>query len=281
LHKKCHGPGIRGLLAELECRRISKARKEAIGRREACLAELWQLESIGRLASEVSKQAMHCTYLLAGYHRTSCHHWNRKESLMDIPTLASLTEKEPATQVEEKALQEQVAQPEPPPKQRSSTSFWPESIEETIKLVMSGRQDLLEHLRSQLAEVPDLWRQVGDLTRSAIQGWAKKISQGNIAFEESIVLASIEERKNLLGQASTIMERSIVEKRFHRAKMCARTCARSLSYGAAIINLLWLSRFQSPDTGAWPSLSGNFLVQGRVQLMEARGKLDFRNAQLR
>ena len=76
---------------------------------------------------------------------------------------------------------------------------------------MSGRRGLLEPLRSQLVEVPDLWRQVSDLTRVAIQGWSKKISKGNVAFQESIVLAAIEEREKLLGEATTIMERSIVD----------------------------------------------------------------------
>ena len=52
---------------------------------------------------------------------------------------------------------------------------------------------------------------MSDLTRVAIQGWSKKISKGNVAFQESIVLAAIEEREKLLGEATTIMERSIVD----------------------------------------------------------------------
>ena len=130
---------------------------------------------------------------------------------MEIPTLASLKEQEPAPRALEEPLQEQTAQSEPEEKPRSK-NFWPDSIEETIKLVMSGRRDLLEHLRSQLAEVPELWRHVSDLTRTAIQGWAKKISRGHVAFEESIVLASIEEREKLLGKASTAMERSVIDR---------------------------------------------------------------------
>ena len=53
---------------------------------------------------------------------------------------------------------------------------------------------------------------IRDRTRTAIQGWAKKISRGDVAFQESIVLASIEERKKLLDEANTIMERAIVDR---------------------------------------------------------------------
>ena len=130
---------------------------------------------------------------------------------MEIPTLASLKEPKPAPPAEEEKVQEKVALPEPEEQIPRAESFWPASIEETIKLVMSGRLDRLEHLRSQLYEVPELWQQVSDLTRVAIQGWSKKISKGNVAFQESIVLAAIEEREKLLGEATTIMERSIVD----------------------------------------------------------------------
>lgn len=203
--KKYHGTGPLALLVELEVRRIARNRAEDLKKRDDYVAGLWQLENISRLAKKASRQAMYTAYLLAGYQRSRCHHWKRKDSKMDIPTLASLKEV-PAPKQE--ALPEPKSQDTPPPPQ----SFWPESVEETIKLVMSGRRDLLEQLRSQIAEVPDLWRQVSDLTRTAIQGWARKISQGNIAFQESVVLASIEEREKLLGQANTIMERAIVDR---------------------------------------------------------------------
>ena len=194
------------LLVEIEVRKIARERAAELKKRDDFVAELWSLENISRLARKASRQAMYSTYLLAGYQRSNCHHWKRKESQMEIPTLASLKEQEPAP-IQEDAL--------PEPEQRKnpqSKSFWPESIEETIKLVMSGRRDLLEHLRTQLADVPDLWRQVSDLTRTAIQGWAQKISKGNVAFRESIVLATIEERDKLLKEASTIMERAVVDR---------------------------------------------------------------------
>ena len=132
---------------------------------------------------------------------------------MELLTLAALTELGPEPPIEDKAKQELAAPSEQgtqePPK---PNSFWPETVEKTIKLVMSGRRDLLEELRTQLREVPDLWQQVSDLTRTAIQGWAKKISRGDVAFQESIVLASIEERKKLLEEANTIMEQAIVDR---------------------------------------------------------------------
>ena len=210
--KKYHGTGPLALLVELEVQQIARERAAELKKRDDYVAGLWQLESIGRLAKNAARQAMHSTYLLAGFERTACFHWKRKESRMEIPTLASLKEPKPAPPVEEEAVQEQAAQPEPKQQTARSESFWPESIEETIKQVMSGRRDLLEHLRSQLAEVPDLWRQVSDLTRVALQGWAMKIAKGNVAFKESIILAAIEEREKLLGKASTIMERAIVDR---------------------------------------------------------------------
>ena len=209
--KKYHGSGPLAFMIELECRTIARKRAEEIKKRDDYVAELWQLESIGRLAKNAARQAMHATYLLAGYKRSDCYHWKRKEPRMEIPTLASLKEPKPAPPAEEEKVQEKVALPEPEEQIPRAESFWPASIEETIKLVMSGRLDRLEHLRSQLYEVPELWQQVSDLTRVAIQGWSKKISKGNVAFQESIVLAAIEEREKLLGEATTIMERSIVD----------------------------------------------------------------------
>ena len=132
---------------------------------------------------------------------------------MELLTLAAFAELESEPPVEEGAAQELTAPSEAKPQEPPQpASFWPESVEETIKLVMSGRRDLLEQLRTQLAEVPDLWQQVSDLTRTAIQGWAKKISRGDVGVQESIVLASIEERKKLLEEANTIMERAIVDR---------------------------------------------------------------------
>lgn len=209
--KKYHGTGSLALLVEIEVRQIAQARFEELKKRDEFVAELWPLERISRLAKRASRQAIHSTYLLAGYQRSKCFHWKRKEPQMEIPTLASLKETA-APQVEEPEAQNKAVQPTPEPKAKPRlNSFWPESIEETIKLVMSGRRDLLGHLRKQLAEVPDLWRQVSDLTRAAIQGWAGKIAKGNVAFQESIVLAAIEERDRLLGQASTIMQRAAVD----------------------------------------------------------------------
>jgi len=212
--KTYHGTGVHALMTEIECRQIARARAAALKERDDYVAELWQLESITRLARMASRQAMYATYLLAGYQRSSCYHWKRKEPKMEIPTLASLKEIEPDPPVTEEPLQvQELSPPEPEVRKKlNSNGFWPETIEETIKLVMSGRRDLLEHLRTQLAEVPDLWRRVSDLTRAAIQGWAKKISRGDVGFQESVVLASIEERKKLLGEASTIMERAIVDR---------------------------------------------------------------------
>ena len=55
---------------------------------------------------------------------------------MNIPTLASLEEHEPEPTTKEEAVQEVATQPKPEQRQKpQSKSFWPESIEETIKLV--------------------------------------------------------------------------------------------------------------------------------------------------
>ena len=205
--KTYHGTGPLALLVELEVRRIARERLEELKYRDEFVADLWQLENISRLAKKASRQAMYTAYLLADYQRSNrCYHWKRRDSKMDIPTLASL--KEVPAPKQEAPPPEPKSQDTPPPPQ----SFWPQSIEETINLVMSGRRDLLGQLRSQIAEIPDLWQQVSDLTRTAIQGWARKISQGNVALQESVVLASIEEREKLLGQANTIMERAIVDR---------------------------------------------------------------------
>ena len=210
--KTYHGTGPLALLVEIESRQIARKRAEDLKKRDDYVAELWQLENISRLAKKASRQAMYSTYLLAGYERSKCHHWKRRRLRMEVPTLASLKEA-PAPEIEQDEAQEQAIQSKPESQNKPRPkSFWPESIEETIKLVMAGRRDLLEHLRSQLAEVPDLWRQVSDLTRAAIQGWAMKIARGNVAFKESIVLAAIEERDKLLGKASTVVERAIVDR---------------------------------------------------------------------
>lgn len=210
--KKYHGSGPLALLVEIEVRQIARARAAELKKRDDYVAELWQLDSIGRLARQASRQAMYATYLLAGYQRSVCYHWKKKEPQMEIPTLASL-EETPAPKIKADEAQKQVVSPVPESQNKPrANSFWPETIEETIKLIVSGQRDLLDHLRSQLAEVPDLWRQVSDLTRTAIQGWAKKISRGNVAFQESIVLASIEERDKLLGQTNTVMERAVVDR---------------------------------------------------------------------
>ena len=211
--KTYHGTGMHALMVELEVRDLARKRAVEVKERDDYVADLWQLESIGKLARTASRQAMYATYLLAGYERSDCYHWNRKEPKMELLTLAAFAELESEPPVEEGAAQELTApsesKPQEPPK---PNSFWPETVEKTIKLVMSGRRDLLEQLRAQLREVPDLWQQVSDLTRTAIQGWAKKISRGDVAFQESIVLASIEERKKLLDKAGTIMERAIVDR---------------------------------------------------------------------
>jgi len=209
--KTYRGSGVHALMIEIECRQIARARAAAVKERDDFVAELWPLESISRLARNASRQAMYATYLLAGYKRSDCYHWTREETRMEIPTLASLKEPEPLPPVAEEVPEEQAARPELQEKPRPN-GFWPETIEETIKLVMSGRRDLLEQLRTQMAEVPDLWRQVSDLTRTAIQGWAKKISRGDVGFQESIVLASIDERDKLLEEANTVMERAIVDR---------------------------------------------------------------------
>jgi hypothetical protein len=64
-----------------------------------------------------------------------------------------------------------------------------------------------------------LWRQVSDLTRVAVEGWARKISRGNVEFQESLILASMAERKQLLGETQTIMQRTAVD-RFIISKIC-------------------------------------------------------------
>ena len=217
VYKAYHGAGDHGLMVELERRKIARKRKEELRQRDEFIAALWHLESIARLAKQASRQAVYSTCLLAGYQRSKQYKWSRKDSNMNIPTLASREEKEPTASAAD-TLGHEVDSPKPAPK-RPANSFWPESIEETIKLVMAGRRDLLGHLRSQIAEVPDLWRQVSDLTRVAVEGWARKISRGNVEFQESLILASMEERKQLLGETQTIMQRTAVD-RFIISKIC-------------------------------------------------------------
>ena len=212
--KKYWGRGEAGLMAALTMREVATKRKENKDVWANYFAELWPLEKISKLAKTASLNALYAAYLIAGYKRTKCHHWVRtKDSKMDIPTFASVPESAPPIQdAAGSGAEDKPGKPEntpsPPPK-----SYWPQSIDETIKLVMSGRRDLLEVLRSQLADVPDLWKEVSDLTRVAIQGWANKIAHGqNVAFQESIVLSATTERAKLLEECSTIMERAIVDR---------------------------------------------------------------------
>ena len=211
--KKCHGTGWRGLMAEITVSDIAKARKASKDARDDYIAELWSLERTAKLAKIASRTALYAAYLLAGYEQTRQHKWIKtKESTMNIPTLFSLSEQMANSEVADAetppAEKEQVKAQEPP----KAPQFWPTSIDETIKLIMAGRRDLLEVLRSQLAEVPDLWAEVSDLTRVTIQGWATKIAQDEFAFRESIVLAATTERAELLGKCSSIMERAIVDR---------------------------------------------------------------------
>ena len=211
--KKCHGPGWRGLIAKLTVSDVAKKRKASRDARDDYLAELWSLENTAKLAKIASRNALYAAYLLAGYERTRQHKWKKtKESSMNIPTLASLSEQIVNSEVIDAAappaVDEQMEAQELP----KAPQFWPSSIDQTIKLIMSGRRDLLEVLRSQLADVPELWAEVSDLTRVAIQGWATKIAQDEFPFRESIVLAATTERAELLSKCSTIMERAIVDR---------------------------------------------------------------------
>ena len=211
--KQYHGRGERGLMIASTVQDIARQRQANRDAWKDYLAELWSLEQISKLARIAARTAIYATYILAGYNRSRCHHWTKtKDSRMDIPSFASLPDKAEPSKVAEAPLakNELDSAQELPPAKR----YWPQSIDETIRLIMSGRRDLLEVLRTQLADVPELWREVSDLTRVAIQGWASKIAQGseNIAFRESIVLAATTERAKLLDDSSTIMERAIVER---------------------------------------------------------------------
>lgn len=208
--KQYLGTGLKGFLGELAVRGRARIRKASLKARDDYLAEFWSLDHITRLASRSSKQALYVGYLLANWTRTKSHHWIKsKDSKLNVPTLAELSEK--LSPPDDGECRQQAEPDSPPPADKEKPRYWPQSLEETIKLVMSGRRDLLGLLRSQLAEVPDLWQEVSDLTRIAIEGWARKISNGDPAFCESIVLATTAERETLLGECSTIMERAIVD----------------------------------------------------------------------
>jgi hypothetical protein len=215
--KKCHGSGWRGLLAELQVRQRALLRSSNLDARRNYLAGFWVLDNITRLAMQAARQALQATYLLAGFRYSKCHHWlESKELKMEIPRLASLKELPPSTgNSSGPPITTEQVEPQKTPK---NNSCWPKSIGETIALVKAGRHDLLDLLRTQLTEVPELWREISDLTRVAIRGWASKISKDDATICESIVLSAMSERDELLGESNTIMERAIVD-RFVLAKL--------------------------------------------------------------
>jgi hypothetical protein len=81
--------------------------------------------------------------------------------------------------------------------------LWPMTITETLRLIKSGRRDLLSHLRWQLKQVPELWRKVGNLTDLAVRSWAQQISHDDDLLRESIVMSTEEELEVLRVRLGT------------------------------------------------------------------------------
>jgi hypothetical protein len=202
--------------------------------------QLWQLDQSMRIVRDAARQAIQSAYYMAGYRPTHCYHWTKG------PTMAkrkprkskkpSQTGKQPDSSAAEPAGTGEVdnqAKPQAPaPADKANQN--PLCIADTLSAMKAGRTDLLSHLRWQLSNVPQLWRQVGDISRLTIEGWARQIAGEDVLLRESVVLCAMEERAELVSDNPTSMARVIadrvvitrLQRQYH--ELFAATCANSL-----------------------------------------------------
>ncbi len=231
--KRYVGRGPAALLASLEVERQSKIRKAEAQELEDYVARLWSLDRSMSLVRQAAKEALHSAYFLAGYYQTACYHWHksngvemgRKRNRQQNRRRKRQNKASNSQRSNESADANQVT-PNPPDGDSQGQEAeltvdpdkWPMTINDSLRLIKSGRRDLIGHLRWQLSNVPALWQRVGDIFLLAVEGWARQIAGDDVLLRESIMLIAKEERRQLMLDNCTLMERVVID-RFVLAKL--------------------------------------------------------------
>ncbi len=217
LVKRYVGNGLAGLLASRQAEEAAERRKQLIQEVRDFEAGMWHLDSATRLIREASKEALHATYLVAGYRQNKFYHWRRspemKEQHKEVNDL-----KEERSQQRPGSAQAKHVKPVSAEDAgigmatAAAETRLPESIDETLAAIKQGRTDLLGHLRQQLRRVPQLWQHYGDLGRLTQVAWASQIAGDVHLVRESLMLQMDRQRQELAGDNPSAAERLLAER---------------------------------------------------------------------
>ncbi len=217
LVKKYYGRGLAGLLAAREFEKEALDRQQQIQEVSEFQAEMWHLDSAMRLIRAAAKQALHATYLVAGYRQNKFYHWRRSPEMKEQHKEVNDLNGERSQQRPGSA---QAKNAKPVPSEDAGIGMataaaenrLPESIDETLAAIKQGRTDLLGHLRQQLQRVPQLWQHYGNLGRLTQVAWASQIAGGEDLVRESLMLRMDQQREELAGDNPSAAERLLAER---------------------------------------------------------------------
>lgn len=81
-----------------------------------------------------------------------------------------------------------------------------------IRRAEEGDAAVVLELRKILDQQPHLWRAAGDLARTTESAWLQRIAGENLFFRESVVRQTRAMRRELLGEAPTVLERLLADR---------------------------------------------------------------------